>query len=55
MLVAHVHHRNDNGDDTIALQCVLNYDLERTQLLEEEARLVAREMLTRTLLLERVI
>ncbi|XP_052209500.1 ABC transporter F family member 3 [Diospyros lotus] len=29
------------GDDTIALQCVLNADLERTQLLEEEVRLLA--------------
>ncbi|GFS44443.1 general control non-repressible 3 [Actinidia rufa] len=34
------------GDDTTALQCVLNADVERTQLLEEEARLLAlqREM-----------
>ncbi|KAK3030630.1 hypothetical protein RJ639_035834 [Escallonia herrerae] len=29
------------GDDTSALQCVLNSDVERTQLLEEEARLLA--------------
>ncbi|XP_057967633.1 ABC transporter F family member 3 [Malania oleifera] len=29
------------GDDMTALQCVLNSDIERTQLLEEEARLVA--------------
>ncbi|KAH9775003.1 ABC transporter F family member 3 [Citrus sinensis] len=29
------------GDDTTALQCVLNTDIERTQLLEEEARLLA--------------
>ncbi|KAG9441060.1 hypothetical protein H6P81_016914 [Aristolochia fimbriata] len=29
------------GDDTTALQCVLNSDLERAQLLEEEARLLA--------------
>ncbi|KAD4384784.1 hypothetical protein R6Q59_011065 [Mikania micrantha] len=28
------------GDDTSALQCVLNSDIERTQLLEEEARLL---------------
>ncbi|KAI3687431.1 hypothetical protein L1987_81127 [Smallanthus sonchifolius] len=28
------------GDDTSALQCVLNSDVERTQLLEEEARLI---------------
>lgn len=28
------------GDDTSALQCVLNSDVERTQLLEEEARLL---------------
>ncbi|KAJ4840932.1 ATP-binding cassette sub- F member 3 [Turnera subulata] len=31
------------GDETTALQCVLNSDIERTQLLEEEARLVARQ------------
>ncbi|KAH7513691.1 ABC transporter F family member 3 [Ziziphus jujuba] len=31
------------GDDTTALQCVLNSDIERTQLLEEEARLVAQQ------------
>ncbi|EXC14449.1 ABC transporter F family member 3 [Morus notabilis] len=31
------------GDDTTALQCVLNSDLERTQLLQEEARLLARQ------------
>ncbi|XP_038907092.1 ABC transporter F family member 3 [Benincasa hispida] len=29
------------GDDTSALQCVLNSDIERTQLLGEEARLLA--------------
>lgn len=29
------------GDDTSALQCVLNADVERTQLLEEEANLLA--------------
>ncbi|GAB4834613.1 ATP-binding cassette sub- F member 3 [Ancistrocladus abbreviatus] len=29
------------GDETTALQCVLNSDIERTQLLEEEARLLA--------------
>ncbi|CAA0825450.1 ABC transporter F family member 3 [Striga hermonthica] len=29
------------GDDTTALQCVLNSDVERTQLLEEESRLLA--------------
>lgn len=28
------------GDDTSVLQCVLNSDIERTQLLEEEARLL---------------
>lgn len=28
------------GDDTSALQCVLNSDVERAQLLEEEARLL---------------
>ncbi|KAK9103923.1 hypothetical protein Sjap_021177 [Stephania japonica] len=34
------------GDNTSALQCVLNSDIERTKLLEEEARLLAlqREM-----------
>ncbi|KAI4315559.1 hypothetical protein L6164_028355 [Bauhinia variegata] len=31
------------GDDTTALQCVLNSDTERTQLLEEEARLLAQQ------------
>ncbi|KAJ7952180.1 ABC transporter F family-like protein [Quillaja saponaria] len=31
------------GDDTIALQCVLNSDVERTQLLEEESRLLAQQ------------
>lgn len=31
------------GDDITALQCVLNSDVERTQLLEEEARLVAQQ------------
>ncbi|MED6185164.1 ATP-binding cassette sub- F member 3 [Stylosanthes scabra] len=31
------------GDNTTALQCVLNADLERTQLLEEEAQLLARQ------------
>ncbi|KAI3422948.1 uncharacterized protein J3R85_011457 [Psidium guajava] len=31
------------GDDTTALQCVLNTDIERTQLLQEEARLVAQQ------------
>ncbi|KAL4342262.1 hypothetical protein GQ457_08G031420 [Hibiscus cannabinus] len=31
------------GDDTIALQCVLNSDIERTQLLQEEANLLARQ------------
>uniref|UniRef100_A0A803L585 ABC transporter domain-containing protein n=1 Tax=Chenopodium quinoa TaxID=63459 RepID=A0A803L585_CHEQI len=29
------------GDDTTALQCVLNSDIERNQLLQEEARLLA--------------
>lgn len=32
------------GDDTTALQCVLNSDIERTKLLEEEARLVAQQV-----------
>lgn len=32
------------GDDTTALQCVLNTDVERTQLLQEEARLVAQHV-----------
>nr|KJB24171.1 hypothetical protein B456_004G131200 [Gossypium raimondii] len=31
------------GDDTTALQCVLNSDIERTQLLQEEANLLARQ------------
>ncbi|GMI95512.1 susceptible to coronatine-deficient Pst DC3000 5, general control non-repressible 20 [Hibiscus trionum] len=31
------------GDDTTALQCVLNSDIERTQLLQEEANLHARQ------------
>ncbi|XP_054825121.1 ABC transporter F family member 3 [Prosopis cineraria] len=31
------------GDDITALQCVLNSDIERTQLLEEEARLLAHQ------------
>ncbi|KAK9926366.1 hypothetical protein M0R45_023600 [Rubus argutus] len=31
------------GDDTSALQCVVNTDIERSQLLEEEARLLAQQ------------
>ncbi|XP_017972690.1 PREDICTED: ABC transporter F family member 3 isoform X3 [Theobroma cacao] len=31
------------GDDTTALQCVLNSDIERTQLLKEEAHLLAQQ------------
>ncbi|KAK7393833.1 hypothetical protein VNO78_22397 [Psophocarpus tetragonolobus] len=31
------------GDDTTALQCVLNSDIERTQLLHEEAQLIAKQ------------
>lgn len=31
------------GDDTTALQCVLNSDIERTQLMEEEQRLLAKQ------------
>ncbi|XP_022145934.1 ABC transporter F family member 3 [Momordica charantia] len=31
------------GDDTSALQCVLNSDIERTQLLREEAHLLAQQ------------
>ncbi|XP_021297458.1 ABC transporter F family member 3 [Herrania umbratica] len=31
------------GDDTTALQCVLNSDIERTQLLKEEADLLAQQ------------
>ncbi|XP_075638138.1 ABC transporter F family member 3 [Castanea sativa] len=31
------------GDSTTALQCVLNTDIERTQLLEEEVRLIAQQ------------
>lgn len=33
------------GDDTTALQCVLNADTERTQLMQEEARLVELQVL----------
>lgn len=32
------------GDDTPVLQCVLNSDMERTQLLEEEAHLLALQV-----------
>ena len=32
------------GDDTTAVQCVLNSDIERTQLLQEEARLLALQV-----------
>jgi hypothetical protein len=32
------------GDNTTALQCVLNADVERIQLLDEEARLLARQV-----------
>lgn len=32
------------GDNTTALQCVLNSDIERTQLLEEEAQLLAQQV-----------
>lgn len=32
------------GDDTTALQCVLNSDIERTQLLEEESHLLALQV-----------
>lgn len=32
------------GDDISALQCVLNSDIERTQLLEEESRLLAQQV-----------
>jgi ATP-binding cassette subfamily F protein 3 len=32
------------GDDTSALQCVLNTDIERAQLLEEEAQLIAKQV-----------
>ncbi|XP_004502066.1 ABC transporter F family member 3 [Cicer arietinum] len=31
------------GDDTSALQCVLNTDIERAQLMEEEAQLLAKQ------------
>lgn len=33
------------GDDTSALQCVLNSDIERIQLLEEESSLLAQQVL----------
>lgn len=32
------------GDDTSALQCVLNTDIERAQLMEEEAQLLAKQV-----------
>lgn len=32
------------GDDTSALQCVVNTDIERSQLLEEEAHLLAQQV-----------
>lgn len=32
------------GDDTLALQCVLNSDVERIQLLEEESRLLGLQV-----------
>ena len=32
------------GDDTSALQCVLNTDIERTQLFAEEAHLLAQQV-----------
>jgi ATP-binding cassette, subfamily F, member 3 len=32
------------GDDTTALQCVLNTDIERVQLLQEETRLVQQQV-----------
>lgn len=32
------------GDDTTALQCVLNSDIERAQLLDEEAQLLAQQV-----------
>jgi len=35
------------GDDTSALQCVLNSDMERIQLLDEEARLLAQQVFSR--------
>lgn len=34
------------GDDITALQCVLNSDIERTQLLQEEARLIEQQVLS---------
>lgn len=34
------------GDDTSALQCVLNTDVERTQLFYEESRLLALQVET---------
>lgn len=39
------------GDDITALQCVLNTDVERTQLLEEEARLLAQQVSSLILML----
>lgn len=43
------------GDDTSALQCVLNADVERTQLLEEEARLLAQQVSLCFLLLRKLL
>lgn len=33
------------GDDTTALQCILNSDVERIKLLEEEASLLSQQVL----------
>lgn len=34
------------GDDTTALQCVLNSDIERIHLLEEEARILSSQVVS---------
>jgi len=43
------------GDDTSALQCVLNSDMERIQLLDEEARLLAQQVFFRFCFLHYVL
>lgn len=37
------------GDNTSVLQCILNTDMERTQLLEEEARLLELQVRNRSM------
>lgn len=35
------------GDETTVLECVLNSDIERKRLLEEEAQLIAQQVFSR--------